>query len=79
MIRIHKSQLSTIPGQPTQASIFASDLGLPVGDWPPVIEVNGRGVAFQFFQREPLTSGGEFAGYNYRTINNVYTVVIFND
>jgi hypothetical protein len=71
MIKIRSDAVSYADGK---LSCFASDIPLPVGDWPDELECLGG-----TFTRDKRLGGEETEGYSYRTDAGTIQLIVFND
>lgn len=60
-------------------SAEASELGLPVGEWPQEIVVPGLGNGQPFRPMKVLYAGDEFGGLVYRQVFGCLNLTVFND
>ncbi len=77
---VNENTLGRSPREPHKWSAFASDLALPVGEWPAVIEVTppiGNGMSFK--RGRPSFNDDELQSYEYHQEASPVTLTIFND
>jgi hypothetical protein len=59
---------------------FASDVNMPVGQWPDMIAVlDENNSGFLFMKERPILHNEEFGGYYYRTKDGAFGLTVFND